>query len=83
MAATVGKKRKGTRLRLYVQSPTPLPELWAFPPPPYPAVNTIRHDAAHVSRLVLPLVPDDVNRVETFPACGSLIRQPCRPDPLS
>jgi putative CocE/NonD family hydrolase len=74
--------RKGSRLRLWVQAPTPLPELWAFAPSPYPAVDTVLHDARHVSRLVLPLVPNDPNRVAAFPTCGSLIRQPCRADPL-
>ncbi|MCU1460766.1 MAG: hypothetical protein JWO37_841 [Acidimicrobiales bacterium] len=74
--------RKGSRVRLWVQAPTALPELWAFAPSPYPAVDTVLHDAAHVSRLVLPLVPNDANRVAAFPRCGSLIHQPCRPDPL-
>jgi predicted acyl esterase len=75
--------RKGSRLRLWVQAPTMLPELWSFPPPPYPAVNTVLHDTSHVSRLVLPLVPNDPNRVAAYPVCNTVIRQPCRSDPLA
>ena len=43
------------------------------------AVVTILHDRTHPSRLVLPLVPNDPNRVEPYPGCGTLIHQPCRP----
>jgi uncharacterized protein len=75
--------RKGSRLRLWVEAPTMLPELWSFPPPPYPAVNEVWHDATHVSRLVLPLVANDPTRIESYPACNTVIRQPCRPDPLA
>jgi len=71
--------RKGSRLRLWVEAPTVLPELWSFPPPPYPAVNAVLHDPAHVSQVVLPLVPNDPNRIESYPACNTVIRQPCRP----
>ena len=74
--------RKGSRLRLWVESPTVLPELWSFVPSPTPARNTVLHDAAHPSRLVLPLVPNDPAQVAGRPACGTVIRQPCRPDPL-
>jgi putative CocE/NonD family hydrolase len=74
--------RKGSRLRLWIEAPTNIPQLWSFVPSPYAGTDTVYHDAAHPSRLVLPLVPNDPNRVEAYPACGSLIRQPCRPDPL-
>ena len=69
--------RKGSRLRLWIGAPTEVPELWSFPPPPYPAVNAVLPG----SRLVLPLVPNDVNRITAYPGCGTVIRQPCRPDP--
>jgi len=75
--------RAGSALRVWVEAPTVLPELWSFVPYPAPAVNTVLHDAAHPSRLVLPLVPNDSNRVVALPACGAVIRQPCRPDPAS
>jgi putative CocE/NonD family hydrolase len=75
--------RAGSRLRVWVDAPTFLPQLWAFTPSPVPAAVTILHDAAHPSRLVLPEVPDDAERARDRPACGLVIRQPCRPDPLS
>jgi putative CocE/NonD family hydrolase len=75
--------RQGSRLRVWVEAPTTLPELWSFVPFPTPAQNTVLHDAAHPTRLVLPLVPNDANRVAAAPACGTVIRQPCRPDPLT
>ena len=60
--------RKGSRLRVYLESPTVLPELWAFVPSPIPAVNTVLHDAGHLSRIVLPVVPNDPQR--TAPVGG-------------
>jgi putative CocE/NonD family hydrolase len=74
--------RAGSRLRVWVDAPTFLPQLWAFTPSPTPAAVTILHDADHPSRLVLPEVPDDAERIAEQPACGLVIRQPCRPDPL-
>lgn len=70
--------RKGSSIRVSLEAPTALPELWAFAPFPVPAVNTILSDKAHPSRLVLPVVPNDRNRRTTHAACNSLIREPCR-----
>ena len=70
--------RKGSQLRVSVEAPTVLPELWAFAPFPAPAVNTVLLDSAHPSRLVLPVVPNDANRRTAYPACDSLVREPCR-----
>jgi hypothetical protein len=75
--------RAGSRLRVWVESPTVLPQLWAFAPFPTPAQVTILHDAEHLSQLVLPVVPNDDERVTALPGCDLLIRQPCRPDPLA
>ena len=75
--------RAGSRLRLWVEAPVFLPALWAFTPSPVPAEVTLLHDAEHPSRLVLPQVPNDPARVATPPPCGSLVRQPCRPDPVT
>ncbi|MEY2463694.1 MAG: hypothetical protein QOH64_1832 [Acidimicrobiaceae bacterium] len=74
--------RAGSRLRVWIEAPTILPELWSFVPNPEVTQNTVLHDAAHPSALVLPVVPNDAGRAATLPACGTLIRQPCRPDPL-
>ena len=74
--------RAGSRLRVWVDAPTFLPQLWAFTPSPIPTPVTVLHDAEHPSRLVLPRVPNDSERIAEQPACGLVIRQPCRPDPL-
>jgi putative CocE/NonD family hydrolase len=75
--------RKGSRIRLWVEAPEFLPSLWAFTPSPVPSQVQVLHDPAHPSRLVLSQVPNAANRVESLPRCGSLIRQPCRPDPTA
>ncbi|MBA2281688.1 MAG: CocE/NonD family hydrolase, partial [Acidimicrobiia bacterium] len=60
--------RAGSRVRVWVEAPTVLPQLWAFAPHPVPAAVTILHDAEHPSRLVLPLVPNDPERAGARPA---------------
>jgi putative CocE/NonD family hydrolase len=75
--------RKGSRIRVWVEAPEFLPSLWAFTPSPLPSAVQVLHDPAHPSRLVLSEVPNATNRVEALPRCGSLIRQPCRPDPVA
>jgi hypothetical protein len=76
--------RTGSRLRVWIEAPTVVPELWAFTPFPGPAVNTVLHDAAHPSSLVLPVVPTEARPADaqTLPDCGTVIRQPCRTDPV-
>jgi putative CocE/NonD family hydrolase len=74
--------RAGSHLRAWVVAPTFLPPLWAFVPTPTPSVVTVLHDADHPSRLVLPRVPNDPGRVASLPGCGTLIHQPCRPNPI-
>jgi putative CocE/NonD family hydrolase len=73
---------KGSRLRAWVEAPTEVPELWAFADFPGNAVNTVLHDAAHPSQLVLPVVPNDT-AAHPAAACNSLIREPCRADPVA
>jgi putative CocE/NonD family hydrolase len=75
--------RKGSRIRAWVEAPTEVPELWAFADFPGNAVNTVLHDAGHPSRLVLPVVPNDAARSTALPACNTLIREPCRADPVA
>lgn len=74
--------RAGSKLRVWIEAPTTLPELWAFTPYPTQAVNTILHDAAHPSAIVLPIVPNDPAIRPALPPadCGDVIRQPCRTD---
>lgn len=74
--------RTGSRLRVWVDAPTFLPQLWAFTPTPVPTTVSVLHDADHPSRLMLPRVPNDAQRASVLPQCGLVIRQPCRPDPL-
>ena len=69
--------RAGSSLRLWVESPKTAPDLWAFAPSPA-AVNTVHHDAAHPSAVVLSVLPGQHAQAAP-PECGSpAIRQPCR-----
>jgi uncharacterized protein len=73
--------RAGSRIRISIEGPKFLPELWGFAALPLPATNLVYHDAAHPSSLALPVLPSlDVPAADqSLPVCGSLIRQPCRP----
>ncbi|MHB8512274.1 MAG: CocE/NonD family hydrolase [Actinomycetota bacterium] len=76
--------RAGTRLRLTIEAPTTLPELWGFAAEPQPALNQIYTDSAHPSSLALPLanVPAESIGVPER-ACGTIRNQPCRSEPTS
>ncbi len=74
--------RKGSRLRVWIEAPTGHTGFWAFTPVADPGVNTVLHDAAHPSRLVVGVVPGETAHAP-LPACDSLRNQPCRPDPLA
>ena len=71
--------RAGSRVRVWISTPTPIPELWGFAAIPLPAINLVYHDAAHPSSLVLPVVTGVPIGSTGYPECGSVIRQPCRP----
>ena len=66
--------RKGSRIRVWIEAPTVVPELWGFGITPLPAVNLIY---TGVSSLVLPIANVPIGSA-TAPECGSLVRQPCR-----
>ena len=68
--------RAGSRIRMWVEGPTLLPQLWGFAALPIPAVNAVYHDATHQSALVLPVVGIKAKR--GMPPCNRVIRQPCR-----
>jgi hypothetical protein len=70
--------RKGSSIRVWIEAPTVLPELWGFALTPIPAVNLIYHDPEHPSSLVLPIANVPIESASP-PECGSLVRQPCRP----
>ena len=73
--------RQGSRVRLWIEAPTAIPQLW-FALDPTPARVEVWRDAAHPSRLVLPAtqiaLPD---AAKDQPTCGQPLRQPCRRDP--
>ncbi|MCU1448998.1 MAG: hypothetical protein JWP02_1168, partial [Acidimicrobiales bacterium] len=73
--------RAGSRVKVWIEGPKFLPELWGFASLPVPAANLIYHDAAHPSSLALPVVPGFAVPAadQSLPACGTVIRQPCRP----
>ena len=72
--------RAGSRLRLTVEAPKPLPDLWSFVALPVPGVTTVLHDPLHPSRLVLSEAHGSARPevVTPLPACNTLIHQPCR-----
>jgi putative CocE/NonD family hydrolase len=71
--------RAGSSIRLTVDGPTGLTGLTGFLFQGRPAVNTVLHDAAHDSQLVLGIVPG-ARAHAPLPACDSVISEPCRPD---
>jgi len=73
--------REGSRLRVWIEAPTGHTGFWAFAPVGDPGTNTVFHNAAHPSRLVVGRVPGAVAHAP-LPACDTLRNQPCRPDPL-
>jgi uncharacterized protein len=70
--------RAGSKVRVWIEAPTALPELWGFAFLPIPAVNLVYHDAEHPSSLVLPVVDGIPVGSARYPECGTVIRQPCR-----
>jgi putative CocE/NonD family hydrolase len=70
--------RAGSSIRVWIEGPKFLPELWGFAALPLPAANLVYHDASHPSSLALNVLPG-VSAPLPLPACGTVIRQPCRP----
>ena len=73
--------RKGSRVRIWIDAPTGHTGFFAFDPVADPGTNTVLHDKAHPSRLVVGVVPRAVAHTP-LPACDTLRNQPCRTDPL-
>ncbi len=77
--------RAGERLRVTIEAPSVLPELWGFATLPAPAENMIYTDPLHPSSIALPLAAIPAGFV--FPpekdctADGNhaIVNQPCRP----
>ena len=70
--------RKGSRLRLSVEAPHAVPDLWGFTALPTPATNTIFTSALFPSSLALPLIKG-AHAEAPLPPC-TLRNQPCRPE---
>lgn len=71
--------RKGSRIRLAVDTPGGTFARWRFALAKVPAgtTHTVGHDAVHPSSVALPLIPD--GKAQTpLPPCPSLRGQPCR-----
>ncbi len=71
--------RKGSRIRLTVDTPGGTRAAWRFELKtfPGPVTHTIGHSAEHPSSLALPLIPG-LTAPTPLPACPSLRGQPCR-----
>jgi hypothetical protein len=55
-----------------ITAPPAVDSFYIYVPRRVPAsLNTVAHDKAHPSRLLLPFVPLDGNRLGKAPACGA------------
>src|SRR4051794_11138649 len=72
--------RRGSSLRIYVEAPPVVSNLWGFASLPVPALNTISTSPAAVSSIALPVLPG-FHPPTGEPACGALDNQPCRANP--
>ena len=70
--------RAGSRIRLIIDTPSQTGG-WNFQPVANGGVNSILHDAEHPSELVLSTMPR-TSVEKGYPACGTVLNQPCRPD---
>jgi hypothetical protein len=70
--------RAGSRIRLVIDTPSQTGG-WNFEPLADAGVNSILHDSKHPSELVVGTVPG-ASVGAAYPACDTLLNQPCRPD---
>jgi len=72
--------RKGSRIRVWLDSPSTTGE-WGFKIPTDPSTLSIHHGPNRKSKLVLGLVKR--GGISTaLPQCDSVMREPCRQDPI-
>jgi putative CocE/NonD family hydrolase len=74
--------RAGSSIRVWVEAPAKTFGLRSLEPLPFVSQNQVHHDAMHPSVLRLSTLPGR-HAPTAHPACGSVIRQPCRVDPLT
>jgi uncharacterized protein len=70
--------RAGSRIRLVIETPSQTGG-WNFEPLANAGVNSILHDSKHPSEIVVGSVRGASARAG-YPACDTLLNQPCRPD---
>jgi predicted acyl esterase len=70
--------RAGSRIRLVIDTPSQTGG-WNFEPLTNAGVNSILHDSNHPSKIVVGSVRGASARAG-YPACDTLLNQPCRPD---
>ena len=73
--------RAGSRIRLIIDTPSQTGG-WNFEPLANAGVNSILHDAEHPSKLAVGSVRG-ATAPDGYPACDTLLNQPCRPDAFS
>lgn len=73
--------RKGSKLRIWIDAPSRTGG-YGFAYYALQSRNSVYHDAQHPSRLVLGELPG-VTVPPALPACDTLLKQPCRHNPLS
>lgn len=73
--------RAGSRVRIWVDAPSATGEN-GFDHSSIPSTNRIWHDAQHPSRIVLGTL-SGVQVPKGTSACGQILMEPCRPDPLA
>jgi predicted acyl esterase len=73
--------RRGSRIRIWIDTPSATGEN-AFDHLTIPVTNSVWHDTAHPSRLVLGEVTQVVQVPPERGACNAVLMQPCRTDPL-
>lgn len=74
--------RAGSSIRLWIEAPAATFGFRSLEPLPFASVNSVHHDREHPSVLRLATLPGR-EAPTAHPECGTLIRQPCRPDPLA
>ncbi|MEA2495189.1 MAG: uncharacterized protein QOJ29_3100 [Thermoleophilaceae bacterium] len=73
--------RAGSRIRLVIDTPSQTGG-WNFEPLANAGVNSILHDSEHPSKVVVGSVRG-ASAPDGYPACDTLLNQPCRPDAFS
>jgi putative CocE/NonD family hydrolase len=73
--------RKGSQIRIWIDTPSPWGG-YTFDYYAESATVKLWHDAEHLSMLRIGTLAS-IEVPDTFPPCGSVLQQPCRPDPLA